>query len=295
MKANTTELPASPAKETTMKQQILDAIRAVYDRVPLVHNITNFVVMQFSANTLLAAHASPLMAHAAEEMDDLTDLDSALVLNIGTLDPAWLDSMELAGRLMKSKGKPVVLDPVGAGASRLRTEAALRLLDMVRPDILRGNASEIMALAAEILFADKTETQGKITTRGVDSRNGSEEALDPARLLARRFHCVVSISGEQDFITNGDKVLAVRGGSPLMPLVTGMGCSASAVTGAYAAVCKDSLVAAAAAMAVMASAGEKAGRVVRGPGSFLPAFLDELHLLDPEDAAERVSTLIEKM
>ena len=175
-----------------MKQQITDAIRAVYENVPLVHSITNFVVMQVSANALLAAHASPLMAHAAEEMDDLTNIDSALVLNIGTLDPSWLDSMELAGTLMKKKGKPVVLDPVGAGASGLRTRSALRLLDLVRPDILRGNASEIMALAAEIRSADK------VATKGVDSRNSSDEALDAAHELARRFGCVVSVSGSRD-------------------------------------------------------------------------------------------------
>ena len=268
-----------------MKQQILDAIHAVYASVPLVHSITNFVVMQVSANALLAAHASPLMAHAAEEMDDLTNIDSALVLNIGTLDPAWLDSMELAGRLMKQKGKPVVLDPVGAGASGLRTRASLRLLDMVRPDILRGNASEIMALASEIRSADK------VTTKGVDSLNSSDEALDSARALAARFGCVVSVSGVTDIVTDGRRALAVEGGSPLMPLVTGMGCSASAVTGAYAAVCEDRLTAAAAAMAVMASAGEKAGRTAEGPGSFLPAFLDALYLLDAEDAASRVRTL----
>ena len=268
-----------------MKTSILTAIHAVYESVPLVHSITNFVVMQVTANALLAAHASPLMAHAVEEMDDLTDIDAALVLNIGTLDPAWLESMELAGTLMKKKGKPVVLDPVGAGASGLRTRSALRLLDTVRPDILRGNASEIMALAAEIRAADK------VTTKGVDSRNRSDEALDAARTLARRFTCTVSVSGEKDFMTDGRSVLVVEGGSPLMPLVTGMGCSASAVTGAYAAVCADRLIAAAAAMAVMASAGEKAGARAKGPGSFLPAFLDELYLLDPEDAAARVRVL----
>ena len=268
-----------------MKAQILNAIRAVYDSVPLVHSITNFVVMQVSANALLAAHASPLMAHAVEEMDDLTDIDAALVLNIGTLDPAWLESMELAGSLMKKKGKPVVLDPVGAGASGLRTRSALRLLDTVRPDILRGNASEIMALAAEIRSADK------VTTKGVDSRNSSDEALDSARALAERFGCAASVSGERDVMTDGRSSLVVEGGSPLMPLVTGMGCSASAVTGAYAAVCPDRLIAAAAAMAVMASAGEKAGARAKGPGSFLPAFLDELYLLDPEDAASRVRVL----
>ena len=268
-----------------MKEQIINAVHSVYDSVPLVHSITNFVVMQVSANALLAAHASPLMAHAAEEMDDLTSIDSALVLNIGTLDPSWLDSMELAGTLMKKKGKPVVLDPVGAGASGLRTRSAMLLLDLVRPDILRGNGSEIMALAAEIRSADK------VATKGVDSRNSSDEALDSAHALSRRFGCVVSVSGVRDLITDGETDLVVEGGSPIYPLVTGRGCSASALTGAYAAPGKDRLTAAAAAMAVMASAGEKAGARAEGPGSFLPAFLDELYLLDPEDAAKRVHVL----
>lgn len=274
-----------------MNESILCAIRAVYADAPLVHSITNFVVMNVTANALLAAHASPLMAHAAEEMDDLTDIDAALVLNIGTLDPAWLDSMELAGRLMRAKGKPVVLDPVGAGASRLRTEASLRLLDMVRPQIVRGNASEIMALAAEIRKAERLPAPAQSSaTKGVDSLNDSREAVDSARLLTERFGCVVSISGQRDFITDGNAVLMVEGGSPLMPLVTGMGCSASAVTGAYAA-CADPLTAAAAAMAVFASAGEKAGARACGPGTFLPLFLDELYAVDAEDAARRVHTI----
>lgn len=275
-----------------MKDSILNAIRRVYEQGPLVHSITNFVVMNVTANALLAAHASPLMAHAAEEMDDLTDIDSALVLNIGTLDPAWLDSMELAGKLMRAKGKPVVLDPVGAGASQLRTESSLRLLDMVRPQILRGNASEIMALASAIRRAEKLPAEESVQSKGVDSLKASHEAVHSATLLAGRFDCTVSISGERDFITDGRELLVVEGGCALMPLVTGMGCSASAVTGAYAAACDSPLIAAAAAMAVFASAGEKAGARAAGPGSFLPAFLDELYLLDPEDAAQRVQRTV---
>ena len=271
-----------------MKEEIIRAIERVYATSPLVHSITNYVVMNVTANALLAAHASPLMAHAPEELDDLTDIDSALVLNIGTLDAPWLESMELAGKLMRAKGKPVVLDPVGAGASRLRTEASLRLLDMVRPQIVRGNASEIMALAAEIRRAERLPSPADSpSTKGVDSQNDSREAVDSALLLAERFACVVSISGERDFITDGERTLMVEGGSALMPLVTGMGCSASAVTGAYAA-CADPLTAAAAAMAVFASAGEKAGKIAKGPGTFLPHFLDELYGVDAEDAARRV-------
>jgi len=271
-----------------MKAKIIQAVERVYAVSPLVHSITNYVVMNVTANALLAAHASPLMAHAPEELDDLTDIDSSLVLNIGTLDASWLESMELAGKLMRAKGKPVVLDPVGAGASRLRTEASLRLLDMVRPHIVRGNASEIMALTSAILKAERLPAPAASpATKGVDSLNDSREAVDFARFLAERFGCVVSISGERDFITDGKRVLMVEGGSPLMPLVTGMGCSASAVTGAYAA-CAEPLIAATAAMAVFSSAGEKAAAKASGPGTFLPHFLDELYAVDKDDAAGRV-------
>ena len=187
-----------------MKAEILRAIEAVRATSPLVHSITNYVVMNVTANALLAAHASPLMAHAPEELEDLTDIDAALVLNIGTLDTTWLESMEFAGKLMRAKGKPVVLDPVGAGASRLRTEASLRLLDMVRPQIVRGNASEIMALASEIRKAERLPSPvASPATKGVDSLNDSRDAVDSARFLASRFSCVVSISGERDFITDG--------------------------------------------------------------------------------------------
>lgn len=260
-----------------MQDQVLAAVQAVRQKCPLVHNITNFVVMQVTANALLAAGASPLMAHAPEELDDLLSIASALVLNIGTLDKAWVASMQQAGELANRHQVPVVLDPVGAGASRLRTESALALLNAVKPAVVRGNASEIMALAGEAG-----------ATKGVDSTRSSSEAEGPARVLARQFGCVVSVSGEEDMITDGNTVILVRGGSPMMTLVTGLGCSATALTAAHVAVASTPLMGAAAGMAVMASAGEKAARSARGPGSFLPLFLDALYALDPRDAVARV-------
>ena len=206
-----------------MQDQVLAAVEAVRQKSPLVHNITNFVVMQVTANALLAAGASPLMAHEPEELDDLLSIASALVLNIGTLDKAWIASMRQAGELAGRRRVPVVLDPVGAGASRLRTETALTLLNETRPAVVRGNASEIMALSPHL-------TGDEATTKGVDSTRASHEAETAARDLAARLHCVVSVSGEEDLITDGDSAWLVRGGSPLMTLVTGMGCSATAVT-----------------------------------------------------------------
>ena len=265
------------------RREVVSAALAVREKAPLVHNITNYVVMQVSANVLLAAGASPLMAHAPEELDDLLAVASALVLNIGTPDQAWLDSMFLAGECAARRGVPVVLDPVGAGASRLRTDAARNLLRAARPAVLRGNGSEILALAAAEGLSSL-----EAATRGVDSTKDSAGAVAAARGLARRSGCVVSISGETDYITDGDIVLAVRGGSPLMSRVTGMGCSASALTAAPVAVAGTPLAGAAAAMAVMAEAGEAAARLAEGPGSFLSRFLDALYLLDARHLEQRV-------
>lgn len=266
------------------RREVVSAALAVRETSPLVHNITNYVVMQVTANALLAAGASPLMAHAPEELDDLLSIASALVLNIGTLDQAWIFSMRQAGEYAARRGVPVVLDPVGAGASPLRTTTARELLVSVRPAVLRGNGSEILALAA----AEGLSTTAA-ATKGVDSTQGSAKAITAARTLARWNGCVVSISGETDYITDGDAVLAVSGGSPLMSRVTGMGCSASALTAAHVAVAGSPLAGAVAAMAVMAEAGEAAAALAQGPGTFLAHFLDALYLLDAQKLAARVS------
>lgn len=265
-----------------MQNDIHATIEALRAQSPLVHNITNYVVMQVTANALLAAGASPLMAHAPEELEDLLSIASALVLNIGTLDKAWLASMEKAGIIALSKNVPTVLDPVGAGASRLRTDAALHLLDIACPAVVRGNGSEIMALAPKLTGTDAA-------TKGVDSTRTAIEAKAAALDIARRHHCVVSISGAEDLITNGICLARVRGGSPLMPLVTGLGCTATALTAACIAVAPSHFIGATAAMAIMAEAGENAAASAKGPGSFLPLFFDALYNLSPAHAATRVT------
>lgn len=247
----------------------LERIRA---RAPLVHNITNYVVMNTTANALLSAGASPVMAHAAEEIDEMVGIAQALVLNIGTLSEHWVESMSRAGRDARRRGIPVVLDPVGSGATRFRTSAALRLIDDAQPTVIRGNASEIRSL----VLSEKG-------TRGVDSTRTSEESLDVALSLARQFRCVVSMSGATDLVVDGERVLRIHNGSPLMTRVTGLGCTASALTGAFLAVNPDPLQAAAHAMAVMGVAGEIAAGLSAGPGSLQVAFLDVLHSLgEPE-------------
>ncbi len=260
-----------------MQKDVLNTLKAMREKSPLVHSITNLVVMQVNANVLLAAGASPLMAHAQEEMGDIIKIINALVLNIGTLDKHIIASINVAGDFANKYNKPVVFDPVGAGASKLRTETALHIMRNVKPCILRGNASEIFALAGEM---------GE--TKGVDSTKDSRDALRQAKFLANNFKTVVSVSGEVDVITDGKDVVHVSGGDKLMTLVTGIGCSATAISGACMAVAKNPLIGAVAGMALFASAGEKAAKKCHGPGSFLPNFLDELYNADYDDAAARV-------
>lgn len=261
-----------------LQQDVSSTVSAMRAATPLVHNITNLVVMHTTANALLAVGASPIMAHAEEELPEMLRFAAALVLNIGTLDTRWIAAMRLAGDLARQYDLPAVLDPVGAGASALRTETACTLLETARPAVLRGNASEIMAVAGT-----------HAASRGVDSLCGSNAALEAARTLALRYGCVVSVSGEQDLITDGRMLLRIGGGSPLMTRVTGMGCTSTAITAACLAGARTAkqsdLIGAAAGMAIMAEAGSRAAANCAGPGSFLIHFLDSLAALTPDEAA----------
>lgn len=250
---------------------------AVRREAPLVHSITNFVVMNYTANALLAVGASPIMAHAREEMAELTGVVSALVLNIGTLSAPWIDSMFLAGAAARERGIPVVLDPVGAGASSLRTTTAAQILERVRPAIVRGNGSEIMALAG-----------ASGATRGVDSTRDAHAAAESARALSRRHRCVTVVSGAVDLVTDGDATVLVSGGHELMPRVTGMGCTATVLVAAHAAVAASPMSGAVSGMAVMAAAGGMAAERAAGPGSFAMHFLDALYGLAEADLRARV-------
>lgn len=244
---------------------------------PLVLSVTNYVVANSTANALLALGASPIMSHAVAEMDDLAGISSAVVLNLGSLDDSYPAAMLAAGRQANAKGVPVVLDPVGMGASRLRSETALGLVENVRLAIIRGNASEIMALAGSAAAA-----------KGVDSRHGSDEAESAAVALARRLGCAVCVSGAEDLVTDGTRLARVANGHPLMPLVTGLGCTATALCGAFAAVCPDGFQAAWTAMAVMGVAGELAAEGAAGPGSLQMRFYDALYGLDEKGFAARL-------
>jgi len=254
--------------------QNLEQVRA---KQPLVHNITNFVVMNVTANALLALGASPIMAHAPEEVEDLLEIASALVLNIGTLDAPWINSMQKAASLAGKRGIPIVLDPVGAGASRFRTKTALELIQIQCPTVIRGNASEILAVAGA---AEQT--------KGVDSLVRPEAAEEAARRLAKSLGCVVAASGPVDFITDGSAALWVSGGTPLAPHVTGMGCTSTAMIGAFSSVEASPLLAAISGMAVMKVAAELAAEKALGPGTFQIHFGDALYNLSAQELASRL-------
>ena len=261
-----------------MKSETDGAARAVANLAkvretkPLVHNITNFVVMNFTANVLLAAGAAPVMAHAENEVEEMVAFAKALVLNIGTLDDAWIASMLKAGRKASALGVPIILDPVGAGATKLRTDAAKRILAETKVTLVRGNASEILALGG-----------GAANTKGVDAADSVEAAAERAGALARELGVPVAITGAVDYVTDGKRVVRVANGHPLMGGVTGTGCGATAIIGAFAGVDADPVSAAATALAYYGLAGEYAADGAAGPGSFAVRFLDALHGLTAEE------------
>ncbi len=242
---------------------LFNDLQKIRDNAPLVHNITNFVVMNNTANALLAIGASPVMAHAAEEVAEMSSLSAALVINIGTLNREWVEAMALAMTAAQSKGIPIIFDPVGAGATAFRTQSCLTLINQVAPTVIRGNASEIMALAG-----------CSVRTKGVDSSATQSDAEGAARALANKYACVVTVSGAIDLITDGNKKFQVRNGNPMMPKVTGLGCSATALVGAFCAVNDNAIIAATHAMTVMGICGEIAAKQSAGPGTL------QVHLID---------------
>ena len=248
-------------------------ISAVRERSPLVHSITNFVVMNLNANVLLAAGASPVMAHAHEEVQAMAGIAQSLVLNIGTLEPAWIESMRLALLTASQRGIPTVLDPVGAGATAYRNASIELLLNTAAPTVIRGNGSEIMSVAG-----------ANVQTRGVDSGAAANDALGSARALVGRTGGVVCVSGQTDHIVDATRWALLSNGHPWMTKITGVGCSATALIGAFCAVQPDAWRATVSAMALMGVVGEVAAEkaVVRkqGVGSMQVLMLDELQLLD---------------
>ena len=243
----------------------MDRLAELRARRPLVHNITNYVVMNSTANALLALGASPVMAHAEEEVEEMAALAGALVLNIGTLSEHWIAAMFKAAHQAGQHQVPVLLDPVGAGATRLRTDTARRLLSETKLSVVRGNPSEILALAG-----------GDFHGRGVDALHTVAQARAAGTEIARRFGLVVAITGPEDFITDGRRVARVSNGHALMGRVTGTGCAATAIMGAFCAVEPDAFAAAVAALVVFGIAGELAAHDNPRPGTYQVQLLDAL-------------------
>ncbi|UXX81941.1 hydroxyethylthiazole kinase [Roseovarius pelagicus] len=236
---------------------------------PLVQNITNYVAMNIMANVMLAAGASPAMVHAREEAGEFAAIAQALSVNIGTLDPEWVSAMEEAAGVMAAAGKPWVLDPVAIGATTLRQDAGARLLAL-KPTVIRGNASEIMALAG-------ADAAG----RGADAADAVSAAEAAARDLAGRTGGVAAVTGPVDYVTDGSEGWRIANGAPVMPQVTALGCSLTGIVAAFA-VDQPALAATVAALAYYGLAGEQAVGLSTGPGSFQPAFLDALAAMTPE-------------
>lgn len=263
-----------------MEREFSDVLVKVRERNPLVHNITNVVVTNFTANGLLALGASPVMAYAAEEVADMAKIASSLVLNIGTLNPQTVESMILAGKAANEANIPVIFDPVGAGATRYRTETAHRILAEVNVSVIRGNTAEVANIVGEAW-----------EIRGVDAGSGKGNIVELAITAAQKLKTAVVITGKEDVVTDGITTYTVANGHPILTKVTGTGCLLSSVIGAFAAVEKNLISASVAALSFYGVAAEKAAKttVEKGPGSFQIEFLNQLSLVSAGDVKQSSS------
>jgi hydroxyethylthiazole kinase len=253
------------------------SLRTLRQTKPLVHQITNYVVMNETANATLALGALPVMAHAREEVEEMASVAGALVLNIGTLSHHWIEAMLLAGKAANAAGVPVVLDPVGAGATTFRTETSKRILDEVDVSVVRGNVAEIATLAGR-----------EAEIRGVESIGAADSGAELAPAAARVLGTVAAVTGPVDHVSDGERVVAVANGHELLGTVSGTGCMSTAVTGSFLSVRKDApLEGAAEALVAFGVAGEDAAEGALGPGSFHVGLYDALFNLDPETLDER--------
>jgi hydroxyethylthiazole kinase len=243
-----------------------EALRKISSEKPLIHHLTNYVSVNLVANTTLLTGALPVMAHAHEEVVEMVGLASALVLNIGTLDPPFVEAMLLAGRRANERSIPIVLDPVGAGATSFRTKTAEHLLSELSIAAVCGNAGEIATLAG--LAAE---------VRGVESLAG--DAREAASQAAGALGVTVAATGETDYVSDGERTLAISNGHPLMGRVVGSGCASTAVVGCFAAAGGAKAETVAHALAYFGRAGEVAAEGAEGGGTFEPRLLDALSVV----------------
>ncbi|MBI4759491.1 MAG: hydroxyethylthiazole kinase [Chloroflexi bacterium] len=256
-------------------QATAEMLARIRQRKPLLHHITNFVVMNDTANVTLHIGALPVMAHAREEVAEMVAAAGALVLNPGTLTPAWVESMIVAGRRANELGIPIVLDPVGAGATTLRTQSNLHLLEELKIAVLRGNSGEIGAVSG---------LGGEV--KGVESIKDVEDPEEVARTVARKYGLTVAITGKRDVISDGQRVIGVDNGHAMLKTITGTGCMATTMIAAFAAVERDYLLAATAGLVCYGLAAEMAASGAKGPASFKAALFDNIYNLTPAQIAE---------
>ncbi|MBN2033037.1 MAG: hydroxyethylthiazole kinase [Deltaproteobacteria bacterium] len=255
-----------------MARKAAELLKKVREKKPLVHSITNYVTMNYTANALLACGASAVMAYASEEVEEMVSLADALVLNLGTLTLARVEAMSKAGKKADKRGIPIILDPVGVGATSLRTGAAKRLLEELPIRVVRGNPSEILCLAR----------QGT-NPKGVESVHPVEEAAKAALNLAREHIATIAVSGKIDLATDGKELCRVYNGHQMMGYMTGAGCTATAVIAAFLAVSSSPFEATAAALSYFGLAGEKAAKMSDGPGTFRIRLIDALFRMEEEE------------
>ncbi|MFO7462151.1 MAG: hydroxyethylthiazole kinase [Desulfatiglandales bacterium] len=243
-----------------------ETLHRVRERRPLVHCITNYVTMNYTANALLAVGASPVMAHAEEEVEEMVALAQALVLNLGTLTQARVEAMAKAGREANKRRLPIVLDPVGAGATTLRSRSARKLMEDLSIQVIRGNPSEILSLC-----------RGEAKPKGVETMHTVDESAQAALKLAQDYHAILAVSGPVDLVTDGRRVYKVHNGHPMMGYMTGAGCTATAVIASFLAAGSETHQAAAAALSCLGLAAETAAKASNGPGTFQIRLLDALY------------------
>lgn len=252
-------------------------LAAIRENRPLVHSITNFVVMNETANATLCLGALPIMSHAVEEVSEMVSIAGALVLNIGTLQPDWIDAMAVAGKRANELGIPVVLDPVGVGATTLRTESAKRLLREVRVSIARGNRGEIAALSG----VDSV-------VRGVESISASAPAEEVAERFAQAWGCCAAVTGVVDVVHDGTRMARISNGHKMLAKLVGTGCMSDVMVAAFAAVDKDPFAAACGGLVTFGIAGEMAAELSGDrPGTFHVELYNALHAVDPSDVKSR--------
>ncbi|MCK9374619.1 MAG: hydroxyethylthiazole kinase [Syntrophobacterales bacterium] len=253
----------------TIKLKAFTLLERVRTQSPVVHHLTNWVTIYDCAAVVKLLGASPVMAHAQEEVAEMTSLASALVLNIGTLTVEFVEAMKIAARAANAKGIPVILDACGVGATQLRNLKSLELLEQVRIDLIKGNASEVARLSG-----------AAVHTRGVDATRVDLDLNEVARSLAARQRGTVAITGPEDLVSDGRRLFRVKNGHPLLGQLVGTGCMATSVIGAFVAVEPDLTLAATAALVCFGVAGELAAQGSPGPGTFKARLFDCLAGLD---------------